>query len=134
MRRIRTRDGCVYEGSSSQFIDRGDHIAFRDWGTTHRIYKVNIVYDQEDCFIATGVYGSTDAPEVQALRCFRDSCLMSSRPGRAFVRAYYGWLSDAGLRCMRASGRPGRAILKAVLDPLVRLIGRHLSRQDDSRS
>lgn len=41
------------------------------------------------CFIATAAYGYYSAPHVQALREFRDRYLMTSRPGRAFVKWYY---------------------------------------------
>lgn len=41
------------------------------------------------CYVATMVYGSTEAPEVLALRRFRDKYLMHSRGGRAFVAWYY---------------------------------------------
>jgi hypothetical protein len=41
------------------------------------------------CFIATAAYGSYDAPDVVTLRAFRDYCLMTNTPGRAFVRWYY---------------------------------------------
>lgn len=41
------------------------------------------------CFIATAVYGDTLAPEVQALRVFRDQVLMPHMLGRAFVKTYY---------------------------------------------
>lgn len=41
------------------------------------------------CFIATAAYGSYMAPEVQLLRDFRDSYLITNPAGRAFVNAYY---------------------------------------------
>jgi hypothetical protein len=41
------------------------------------------------CFIATAAFGFYSAPQVQALRLFRDRYLMTSAPGRAFVSWYY---------------------------------------------
>jgi hypothetical protein len=41
------------------------------------------------CFIATAAYGYYSAPEVQALRAFRDRYLLASAPGRMFVQWYY---------------------------------------------
>lgn len=41
------------------------------------------------CFIATAAYGHYSAPQVQALREFRDRYLMTNELGRAFVRWYY---------------------------------------------
>lgn len=41
------------------------------------------------CYIATCVYGSYDCPQVWTLRRFRDNTLSASRPGRAFIKAYY---------------------------------------------
>lgn len=41
------------------------------------------------CFIATAVYGDPVAPEVCALRRFRDDQLLPSIWGRAFIRLYY---------------------------------------------
>lgn len=41
------------------------------------------------CFIAAAAWGSEFAPEVIALREFRDRWLLTNRPGRAFVEWYY---------------------------------------------
>jgi hypothetical protein len=41
------------------------------------------------CFIATAAFGSYFDPYVMVLREFRDAFLLTSRPGRAFVRWYY---------------------------------------------
>ncbi len=41
------------------------------------------------CFIASAAYGSYLQPQVQVLRDFRDTVLLTNVPGRAFVRFYY---------------------------------------------
>jgi hypothetical protein len=41
------------------------------------------------CFIATAAFGSYMEPHVKVLRSFRDACLQTTAPGRAFVRWYY---------------------------------------------
>jgi len=41
------------------------------------------------CFIATSVYGSDRAPEVETLRLFRDTHLLQSTLGRSMVAFYY---------------------------------------------
>jgi hypothetical protein len=42
-----------------------------------------------DCFIATAVYGSDTAQEIDLLRKFRDAVLMPNRLGAALVSLYY---------------------------------------------
>jgi hypothetical protein len=48
--------------------------------------------DGGGCFIATAVYGNYHAPEVIALRRFRDESLQPFFAGRVFIAAYY-WAS-----------------------------------------
>ena len=65
---------------------------------TYKIIKDNETYKQHidgdggRCFIATAVYGNYQAPEVIALRRFRDETLQPSFAGRVFIAAYY-WAS-----------------------------------------
>lgn len=41
------------------------------------------------CFIATAVYGTPLAPEIDVLRDFRDNFLLKSKLGNKFVSFYY---------------------------------------------
>ncbi|RJQ17604.1 hypothetical protein C4573_01340 [Candidatus Woesearchaeota archaeon] len=53
-------------------------------------YHCNTCKAENDaCFVATAVYGDRNAPQVNALREFRDTVLMNSVAGRAFVDFYY---------------------------------------------
>ena len=71
-------------------IDRtGDYVSIDNLG------EIENDDDDYDCFVATAVYGSRDAPQVRTLREFRDNVLMQSPTGRAFVDFYY---SGAGKR------------------------------------
>ena len=49
----------------------------------------NLTNSRQGCFIATAAYGYYGAPEVRALRDFRDRYLLTTRAGRAFVSWYY---------------------------------------------
>ena len=54
------------------------------------ILKANMANSQNaGCFIATLVYGDSEAEQVLALRRFRDDQLQSNALGRVFVRVYY---------------------------------------------
>ena len=57
-------------------------------GSYHPIDSIEKV-GEHDCFVATTVYGDGNAPQVEALRQFRDEVLMRSRLGGAFVGFYY---------------------------------------------
>jgi hypothetical protein len=51
----------------------------------------NLPNSHQGCFIATAAYGYYSAPQVQALRAFRDQYLLTNGPGIAFVRWYYSY-------------------------------------------
>jgi Periplasmic copper-binding protein (NosD) len=72
--------GDIQEGVHSDFvIDYPEAlVAYPNLQNSHR-----------GCFIATAAYGSYSAPEVQALRSFRDRYLLTNSAGSAFVRWYY---------------------------------------------
>ncbi len=52
-------------------------------------YSYNPNLPNKGCFIATAAYGYYDAPQVQALRDFRDRYLETNSAGRVFVIWYY---------------------------------------------
>jgi len=71
------------------------------------------------CFIATAAYGYYSAPQVRALRAFRDSYLLTNAPGRAFVRWYYRHSPPAA---HYISVHPAwKALVRVALWPLVAL-------------
>ena len=68
------------------------------------------------CFIATASYGH-DSGEVGLLCDFRDSVLMQSAPGRAFVKAYY--TVSPPIAKVIAGSEPLKAAVRLALKPLV---------------
>lgn len=74
------------------------------------------------CFVATAAYGSALAPEVDALRTFRDEVLGASRGGRLAVRIYYRVSPPIAARIARSA--TARRVVRAALEPIVRLVGR----------
>ncbi|MCX2864889.1 DUF4157 domain-containing protein [Paucibacter sp. PLA-PC-4] len=74
-----------------------------------------------NCFIATACYGSPLAPEVDALRRFRDTHLAPHRAGRAFIRSYYR-LSPPVAAWLVLHPRERAWMRDALVAPLVRLV------------
>ncbi len=69
------------------------------------------------CFIATAAFGSYAEPRVRLLRDLRDQCLLTSTPGRWFVRMYYRYSPFwADLINIHAWCKP---IVRLALMPLV---------------
>lgn len=58
-------------------------------GCRNPFIRTFYIRESDGCFIATAVYGSFLAPEVQELRKFRDDVLLKSTIGRFFVHFYY---------------------------------------------
>lgn len=72
------------------------------------------------CYIATAVYGSYDAPEVRALRRWRDASLATTSAGRMAIRTYYR-LSPGLVRLLGDKAwfvRPARRALSAFVGRL----------------
>jgi len=91
----------------------------------HERHHINVQQYQEHpavdrrCFIASAVYGA-DAWQVDVLRVYRDTALMSTAAGRRLVQVYY-WLSPALAK--RLCGWPRiQAMARWVLDRMVRQI------------
>jgi len=79
--------------SVEQSIDVGDGIQSLRSNELTALAEFLLPYpllpDEGGCFIATAAYGADWAAEVQALRDFRDSYLLTSASGRWIVRQYY---------------------------------------------
>jgi len=69
------------------------------------------------CYIATAVYGSHDAPQVAALRYYRDEVLLKYIAGRMFVNLYY--MISPGIAAWLTSKKRLNATVRMVLNQVV---------------
>ncbi len=72
------------------------------------------------CFIATALYGSSLAGEVEVLSDFRDRYLVSSESGRKFVELYYRVSPPAARFIERHPAL--RKLLRVQMTPFVRVV------------
>jgi len=75
------------------------------------------VLSDKRCFIATAAYGYYSAPQVRALRAFRDRYLLTNAPGRAFVHWYYRHSPPAARYISTHTG--WKAVVRIALWPAV---------------
>lgn len=105
-----------------------------DWVTCYEVEdaKIDVTFEEEAfeeflaneedaCFIATAAYGSKYEEHVVKLRHFRDTRLLTNRPGRLFVKAYYT-VSPPVAHLIARSPLLKQGV-RAMLDPLVELVG-----------
>jgi tetratricopeptide (TPR) repeat protein len=88
-----------------------------DLGAVNEEFKDVDPDKKEDCYIATAVYGSYDAPEVLVLRRFRDDTLSKQIAGRLFIKTYYFVsppLADKLKNCTRIN-----SAVRGILDRMV---------------
>lgn len=76
---------------------------------------------QSGCFIATAVYGTPLAPEVNILRNFRDKLLLGNKLGKEFVNFYY---RNSPLIANFISKHPllRQILRKVIIGPIIRII------------
>ena len=79
-------------------------------------------YARDDCFVATAVYGDRNAPQVEALREFRDNVLMQDPMVKVFVAFYYG---GAGKRTANFIREHLPSTIPAIRKGLDVLVGRY---------
>lgn len=76
-------------------------------------------YGSPSCFIATAAFGSPTERDVLTLRRFRDEHLLTNRPGRAFVAAYYH--VSPPIAEMISESESARAVVRTLLTPVIQL-------------
>ncbi len=96
------------------------HAKFQQ-SATEQLRELQSEDKKSGCFIATAVYGKDDAPEVEALRHFRDNILLGSRAGRGFVSLYYR-VSPPMADIIRGSGLAKNLVRTILLRPVLWLI------------
>ena len=94
-----------------------------DDGLYYRLDQIELVeVDPSElslCFIATIVYDGPDAPEVKALRRFRDDVLIPNPAGNALVKAYYSGAGKRLANLLETEAPSAIPVIRIGLDALV---------------
>ncbi|MDL5049684.1 hypothetical protein QQ054_27080 [Oscillatoria amoena NRMC-F 0135] len=134
------RGRCPYTG---QLIDKSfpkwTYMRHRSIYVSHEGYQIMRKEDDEDyeevfgkpapqrkpggCYIATVCYGSELAPEVIALKYYRDNVLAKSKLGRLFTKLYY-YTSPTIAKILKNKPMANKFIKDKLLDKIIKIINR----------
>ena len=84
-----------------------------------KLVNPDYMESDDECFVATRVYGNQNAPQVEVLREIRDTVLTKHLVGRAFIQAYYGGLGQTLAHSINDDSRVLRTI-RFTLDTIVK--------------
>lgn len=76
------------------------------------------------CYIATVVYQSEDAPEVEMLRNFRDETMQNSVFGRQLIRFYYGGTGKKVAVLLSTKFKLITPVVKLMLNIFIKIINK----------
>src|SRR3989338_9482327 len=116
-----TRTGKDTTLNSDLFPDVAERLRIQETARIANERRKRI--EDQDCFVATAVYGDREAPEVQALRRFRDEVLMDSPFGRACVDFYYGGFGKGAADFIRTWVPSSIPFIRKGLDYIARRYG-----------
>jgi hypothetical protein len=92
------------------------------FGADYTCKKCGTKNTDDECFVATAVYGDAHAPQVEALRTFRDMVLKNSAPGRAFIELYYSGTGKKAAHFIKEHVPSAIPVISKGLDALVERI------------
>ena len=86
-------------------------------------YGISVPKNKGACFVATACYGNYNAPEVKVLQKFRDEKLLTTFPGRFFVKIYYT-ISPPIAKMISRSNVMKLLVRRHILEPIISIINR----------
>ena len=120
-----TRSRGKDPGSWGEFIKRG---LTGEYGSRHLrqedIKKASLedidTNGQSGCFIATAVYGTLFASEINILRRWRDKSLLQKKGGKLFVKIYYRVSPPIAKYISKSEKR--RWMTRLILKPIIKIL------------